>query len=77
MVEIDDQIMAVMQSHSSLSCYEVAQCIQDSYGITYPTKRVRNRLDSLCNYNFLTVEKVPHGKGMPLNVYSLPQEGSL
>ena len=76
MDDIDAQILTVVRSSGPLSCYEAAQQIEDSYGIVYPTKRVRNRMNSLCNHNYLAVEKVPHGKGMPIHIYSLASEGS-
>lgn len=75
MDDIDTQILTVMRSGPK-SCYEVTDAIENSYGVTYPTKRVRNRLDSLCSYTYLTVRKENRGKGMPTNVYSLV-EGTL
>ena len=77
MDEIDSQILSVMRDTDSscLSCYEMADLLKDRFGISYPPKRVRNRLDSLSTYHYLERGKEVRGKGMPTNVYSLPTEG--
>lgn len=77
MDEIDSQILSVMRDTDSscLSCYEMADLLKDRFGISYPPKRVRNRLDSLSTYHYLERGKQVRGKGMPTNVYSLPTEG--
>lgn len=73
MSDIDSQIMEIMRRPevSRISCYEMADKIRDAFGDEYPCKRVRNRLDSLCNYGFLVYEKEIRGKGMRTKVYSL------
>lgn len=77
MDDIDSQIMSVMRESESpyLSCYEMTDLLKDKFGVDYPAKRVRNRLDSLYTYHFLERGKEVRGKGMPTNVYSLPSEG--
>ena len=77
MDEIYSQILSVMRDTDSscLSCYEMADLLKDRFGISYPPKRVRNRLDSLSTYHYLERGKQVRGKGMPTNVYSLPTEG--
>ena len=57
MNEIETQIIHVLgQSEDGMDVPTVRSTIIEEYGIEYPSKRIRNKLNTLCSHSYIDKE---------------------
>ena len=80
MDDIEKMIMTIITESDKpgMEVAEVTREIQSRYGHTYPTKRIKHKMDTLTNFKYLSVRqyRFEKMKGPSRSLYSLYVEGA-
>lgn len=79
MDEIETQIMQIMSTRpEGMEASEVVRELYNRFGSEYPYKRIRRKLNSMCEWSILTKTsfKKEGAKGPERNLYTIVKEGS-